>query len=184
MLLHPGLCCSALSALKHLSIARLPFAARSLSENWKGPRSWLGRGRCKAARRRRCRCTSSRSANEADAPSKPEPEGRMGLDDDRCVARRRRCAWTSPPPRAVRSPCKPHARDPFEFSDRLPGHGAVSLYQAGLNNCAAPMGSEMHSMIRCRRRAGLSPRARACGPRETTTRAGQTWGIGRFASLY
>ena len=52
---------------------------RSLSENWKGPRSWLGRRRCKAARRRRCRCTSSRSANEADAPSKPEPEGRMGV---------------------------------------------------------------------------------------------------------
>ena len=55
------------------------FPARSLSENWKGSRSWLGRGRCKAARRRRCRCTSSRSANEADAPSKPEPEGRMGV---------------------------------------------------------------------------------------------------------
>ena len=47
------------------------------------------------------------------------PKGAWGLDDDRCVARRRRCAWTSPPPRALRSPCKPHARDPFEFSDRL-----------------------------------------------------------------
>ena len=56
-----------------------PKGTRSLSENWKGPRSWLGRGRCKAARRRRCRCTSSRSANEADAPSKPEPKGRMGV---------------------------------------------------------------------------------------------------------
>ncbi len=57
----------------------LTAGPRSLSENWKGPRSWLGRGRCEAARRRRCRCTSSRSANEADAPSKPEPEGRMGV---------------------------------------------------------------------------------------------------------
>ena len=58
---------------------KLYCRSRSLSENWKGSRSWLGRGRCKAARRRRCRCTSSRSANEADAPSKPEPEGRMGV---------------------------------------------------------------------------------------------------------
>ena len=56
-----------------------PVQSRSLSGNWKGPRSWLGRGRCKAARRRRCRCTSSRSPNEADAPSKPEPKGRMGV---------------------------------------------------------------------------------------------------------
>ena len=47
------------------------------------------------------------------------PKGAWGLHGDRCVARRRRCAWTSPPPRALRSPCKPHARDPFEFSDRL-----------------------------------------------------------------
>jgi hypothetical protein len=27
------------------------FLSRRLSENWKGSRSWLGRGRCKAARR-------------------------------------------------------------------------------------------------------------------------------------
>jgi len=31
---------------------------------------------------------------------------------DRCVARRQRCAPTSPPLRALRSPRKPHARDP------------------------------------------------------------------------
>ena len=64
-------------------------------------------------------------AHRRGAPTKQmplpsrNPKGAWGLHDDRCVARRRRCAWTSPPPRALRSPCKPHARDPFEFSDRL-----------------------------------------------------------------
>ena len=67
------------------------------------------------------------AAHRRGAPTKQmplpsrNPKGAWGLDDDRCVARRRRCASTSPPPRALRSPCKPHARDPFEFSDRLLG---------------------------------------------------------------
>jgi hypothetical protein len=39
------------------------------------------------------------------------PKGARGLRGYRCVARRQRCAPTSPPPRALRSPRKPHARD-------------------------------------------------------------------------
>jgi hypothetical protein len=86
-------------------------------------------GRCKAARRRRCWSTSSRSANAADAPAAgpqadpdpPELEGRMGVANDFFVARRQRCASTSPPPRALNSPRKPHARDASQFSDRLLG---------------------------------------------------------------
>jgi hypothetical protein len=41
----------------------------------------------------------------------PEPEGRMEVAGDLCVARRQRCALTSPPPRALSSPPKPHARN-------------------------------------------------------------------------
>ena len=63
------------------------------------------------------------------------PKGVWGLHDDRCVARRRRCASTSPPPRALRSPCKPHARDPFEFSDRLLGACAVFLLVLSIGYC-------------------------------------------------
>jgi hypothetical protein len=44
-------------------------------------------------------------------PDPPEPEGLMGIAGDFCVARRQRCASTSPPPRALNSPRKPHARD-------------------------------------------------------------------------
>jgi len=40
------------------------------------------------------------------------PKGAWGLRGDLCVARRQRCARTSPPPRALSSPRKPHARDP------------------------------------------------------------------------
>ena len=47
-----------------------------------------------------------------------------------CCGRSRRCSTstmynTSPPPRALTSPRKPHARDPPEFSDRLPGARAL-----------------------------------------------------------
>ena len=74
-------------------------------------------------------------AHRRGAPTKQmplpsrNPKGAWGLHGDRCVARRRRCASTSPPPRALRSPCKPHARDPFEFSDRLLG---IKFFPAGL----------------------------------------------------
>jgi len=77
------------------------------------------------------------SAHRRGAPTKQmplpsrNPKGAWGLHDDRCVARRRRCTWTSPPPRALRSPCKPHARDPFQFSDRLLGL-PESIYEEAL----------------------------------------------------
>jgi hypothetical protein len=43
-------------------------------------------------------------------PRRRNPKGAWGLHGDRCVARRQRCAPTSPPPRALRSPRKPHVR--------------------------------------------------------------------------
>ena len=43
----------------------------------------------------------------------------MGIAGAYVVARRQRCATTSPPPRALSAPRKPHARDPSQFSDRL-----------------------------------------------------------------
>ena len=61
------------------------------------------------------------AATTQTPPRRREPEGRMG------VARRSRrsssstMAPTSPPPRALRSPRKPHARDPSYYSDRLLG---------------------------------------------------------------
>ena len=64
-------------------------------------------------------------AHRRGAPTKQmslpgrNPKGAWGLHGDRFVARRQRCASTSPPPRALRSPCKPHACDPSYYSDRL-----------------------------------------------------------------
>ena len=45
-------------------------------------------------------------------PRRRNPKGAWGLRGDLRVARRQRCAETSPPPRALSSPRKPHARDP------------------------------------------------------------------------
>ena len=45
-------------------------------------------------------------------PRRRNPKGAWGLRGDLRVARRQRCTTTSPPPRALSSPCKPHARDP------------------------------------------------------------------------
>jgi len=52
-------------------------------------------------------------ADAADAHAPPEPEKRMGVPGDFCVARRQRCALTSPSIETLSSPYKPHARDTF-----------------------------------------------------------------------
>jgi hypothetical protein len=52
-------------------------------------------------------------------PAPPEPAGRMGIAGDLFVARRQRCTSTSPPPHALSSPRKTHARDPLYFHHGL-----------------------------------------------------------------
>jgi len=52
-------------------------------------------------------------ADAADAPVPPEPEGRMGVAGNLCVARRQRCATTSPTIGTLSLPPKPHARHAF-----------------------------------------------------------------------
>ncbi len=101
--------------------------ARSPSENYHQLRSERRGVGCKAARRRRCRGASSRSANAADGPTPPEPEGRLGVAVDICVARRRRCAPASPPPRALISPRKPQARN-WGAILRAPGRLCREIY--------------------------------------------------------
>ena len=101
--------------------------------NLESQRVWLGV--CPSNRRGRVPGPAGADARRRDAgdvvahrrvaptkqmsPPGRNPKGAWGLHDDRCVARRQRCATTSPPPRALRSPCKPHARDPFYYSDKL-----------------------------------------------------------------
>ena len=65
--------------------------------------------------------TLSRSANAADAPAAPEPIGRIGVAGNLFVARRQRCAPTSPPPRALTLPRKPYARGLLYFHHGLLG---------------------------------------------------------------
>ena len=117
-------------SLRVLAVRHLTAKAQRL-----GACPRIGRGRVpglEGADARR-RDAGDVGAHRRGAPTKQmpipsrNPKGAWGLHDDRCVTRRQRCAWTSLPPRALRSPCKPHARDPFEFSDRLLGTHTAKL---------------------------------------------------------
>jgi len=102
--------------------ADLELEIRLMSDlNMLGARPRIRRGRVPSAAgaNARRRDAGDVSAHRRGAPTQQmpprrrNPKGAWGLHGDRGVARRQRCTTASPPPRALRSPGKPHARDPF-----------------------------------------------------------------------
>ena len=93
-------------------------------------------------------------ADAADAPVPPEPEGRTGVAGDLCVARRQQCTSTLPPPRALSSPRKPHARGPSQFSDGLPI--STPVFTASLRNLVRMAGSFSMQIIEICRMPGVT----------------------------